>query len=378
MKFLRLLLVPLALLVVLAARLGLPIRFGMIWSGRIGHMAGNMECYLCEREAGLSKGWDFWFHGSKPCSEQFDKMLRRCIRIDRTGFVRICALVNELFTGKEKHGIDTANVDRDIHNLMEKQKPHLYFTPAEHELGLLDLRLMGIPWGSKWVCLIVRDSAYLPQLGYHSYRDSDIDTYVQTAEALAERGYYVVRMGVKVTKPLKSSHPRIIDFATNWMHTDFRSMYLAAHCEFALSNGCGIDAVPVIFRRPVCYVNYAPIEYLQTYHKGSLAIWKHHEKDGKRMTVAEIVASGAGHFMRADEFEGAGITLVDNTPEEITAAALEMAESVQPYPFKEYSLPDYQADFWDTFPRSVSTHNDKPLHGEIRMRIGREFLKGYA
>ncbi len=50
-------------------------------------------------------------------------------------------------------------------------------------------------------------------------------------------------------------------------------------------------------------MNYVPIEYLQTYHHGSLAIWKHHEKDGKRMTLAEIYASGAGHFMRAEEFE---------------------------------------------------------------------------
>lgn len=372
MKFLRLLVVPFALLVVLAARLGLPIRFGMIWSSRIGHMAGNMECYLCEREAGLSKGWDFWFHGSNPCSVQLDRMLRRVIRIDDTGFVRICALVNELFPGKEKHGIDTANVDRDIHNLMEKQKPHLYFPAEEREFGVDELRRMGIPYGSKWVCLIVRDSAYLPQLAYHSYRDSDVDTYVQAAEALAERGYYVVRMGIKVEKPLKSNHPRVIDYATNGKHTDFRSMYLGAHCAFALSNGCGIDSIPVIFRKPICYVNYVPVEYLQTYNKGSLAIWKHHEKEGKRMTLKEIYESKCGHFMAAEDFKDAGITLVDNTPEEITAVALEMVERV------ESAAQPYPQAFWATFPRSVSTHNDKPLHGEIRMRIGREFLKGYS
>src|SRR3990167_4600748 len=128
MKFLRLLLVPFALLVVAAARLGLPIRFGMIWSGRMGHMAGNMECYLCERAAGLSKGWDFWFHSGEPCSVQLDKMLRRVVRVDPTPFTRVCALVNELFPGKERHQIDTAQVDRDVHNLFEKHPPQLSFT----------------------------------------------------------------------------------------------------------------------------------------------------------------------------------------------------------------------------------------------------------
>ena len=373
MKFLRLLLVPFAALVVLAARLGLPIRFGMIFSNRLGHMAGNMECYLCEREAGLSKGWDFWYHGSTPTSAQLDKMLRRVVRIDPTPFTRVCALINELFAGKEAHGIDTAQVDRDIHNLFERQRPHLYFTAAEHKRGEAELRAMGIPKGAKWVCLIVRDPAYLPQLAYHRYRDSDIDTYVQAALALADRGYYVVRMGIKVAKPLKVNNPRVIDYATNGMHSDFRSIYLGANCAFALSNSCGIDAIPVIFRRPICYVNYAPVEYLQTYHKNSLAIWKHHEKDGKRMTFAEIIASGAGHFMAAEQFEEAGITLVDNTPAEITEVAMEMATRL------EHNMDDtaHQAHFWDAYPRSNSTYNDRPLHGKINMRIGREFLRGY-
>ena len=95
MKFLRLLLVPFALLVVLLSRCGLPIRFGRIWSDRIGHMAGNMECYLCERDAGLSTGWDFWYHGAEPASQQLAKMLARVIRIcnpDSTGGQKIDGL----------------------------------------------------------------------------------------------------------------------------------------------------------------------------------------------------------------------------------------------------------------------------------------------
>ncbi len=369
MKLLRLLLVPFALLVVLASRLGLPIRFGMILSNRMGHMAGNLECYLCEREAGLSKGWDFWYHGSEPCSEQLDKMLRRVIRIDRTPFTRICALLNEAFPSAARHAITTAQVDRDIHNLFEKHGPHLSFTAEEMVRGEAGLRALGIPEGAKWVYLIVRDSAKHPNLPYHSYRNTDINTYVMAAKLLADRGYYVVRVGKNVLQPMPVEHPRIIDFASMDPHDDFMSVFLGAHCAFCLSSGTGPDAIPVIFRRPICYVNYVPIEYLQTYHRGSLAIWKHHEKDGKRMTLAEIYASGAGHFLRAEQFEDEGITLVDNTPEEIAQAAIEMADGLST---------DDQSAFWTAFPRSNSTYTGGPLHGEIRMRIGSEFLKGYA
>lgn len=88
------------------------------------------------------------------------------------------------------------------------------------------------------------------------------------------------------------------------------------------------------------------------------------------MTPAEIYASGAGQFMRADEYEQAGIKLVDNTPEEIKAVVKEMADGM---PFI-----DDQAEFWKDFPRSISPYTGQPLHGEIRLRIGSEFLKAYS
>lgn len=374
MKALRLALVPFALLVVLAARLGVPLRFGRIWSDRLGHMAGNMECYLCEREAGLQRGWDFWYHGGVPANKQLAKMLARVVRVDPTPFARICDLLNQLFGGKT---IETAQVDRDPLNLYEKQGPHLSFTHGEEGKAILRLRELGIPWGAKWVYLIVRDHAKHPQLPYHSYRNTAIKDYVLAAEALADRGYYVVRMGKKVAEPFPSKHPRIIDFAMREPHDDFMAMYLGAHCAFCLSSGTGPDAIPVIFRRPVCYVNYVPLEYLQTYHRGSLAIWKHHEKDGKRMTVAEIVASGAGHFMRAEQFEDAGIKLVDNTPLEIKQVAMEMVRDVERMGVTSPDAIAQQEAFWDAFPRSNSEFNKRPLHGEIRMRIGAEFLRGY-
>jgi len=40
---------------------------------------------------------------------------------------------------------------------------------------------------------------------------------------------------------------------------------------------------------------------------------------------------------------------------------------------------DPQEKFWKSYPlKSVSPYNQKPLHGEVRVRVGREFLKGYA
>ena len=364
-KAFRILLLPFAFFVVALTRLGVPLRFGELFSGRIGHLVGNMEMYFCERAAGISNGWDIWYHRGEPCNVQAAKMIEREVVVGPAVFWELCNVVSQLFSGWEKHHISTAQVDRDIHNLLGKHPPTLRFTAEEERLGEKWLVLMGVPRGSKWVCLIVRDGAYLPGLQYHSYRDSDVETYTAAALALAAQGYYVFRMGAKVAKPWSAAKGGLlIDYATKH-RSDFMDVYLTAKCEFAISNGCGLDAVCTAFRRPVVYCNYVPIEYLSTWNPGSLAIWKHHEKDGKRMTLAEIYASGAGKFMRADEFEEAGITLVDNTPAEITAVVREMVEPGS----------ETQEEFWKAFPRSS---DGAPLHGDILMRIGREFLKGYA
>lgn len=371
LKLLRLLLIPLALLAVALLRLARGrIRIGILPADRLGHFAGNTEVYLCERAAGLRTTFDIWCCGDSV-NEPLMRMWKRVLRIDRSGLTLLMLQVNRLFDGWKRYEIDWGNWDRDVYNLFEKYPPHLHFTAEEELQGLDGLRAMGIPEGAKWVCLIARDAAYLPELSYHSYRDVDVDTYELACYDLAERGYYVLRMGAKVAKAFGATHPRIIDYAAHH-RSEFMDVYLGARCEFCISTGCGFDAIPYIFRRPICYVNYVPVEYLFTFACGSLAIWKHHEKGGKRMTLAEIYASGAGNFMRAEQFPDAGITLVDNTPAEIADVVREMCGYDSSEAHKE------QTEFWSTFPRRISEHTGGPLHGEIRMRIGADFLSGYS
>ena len=374
MRLLRFCLVPFALVCVALLRLlGGRVRIGVLQGNRIGHLAGNVEVHLCERDAGIRpRAIEIWCSPYGCCNDYLMRMWGRVITIDRTGFVTIVQKVNRLFKGWEWIEIPSGNLDRDAHNLYEKYPPHLRFTASEEAREQRELVRMGIPRGAKWVCLIVRDGTYLPHLAYHNHRDSDIDSYMPAALMLARRGYYVVRMGAKVAKPMPLQTDHIIDYATNGMRSDFMDIYLAARCAFAFSNGNGLDAVCSAFRRPICNVNFVPVEYLSTWNRRSLAIWKHHYRGGKRMTPAQIWASRAGQFMRAEEYEAAGITLVDNTPEEIAEAALEMEQHWRG------DLPQEPQDFWRSFPNSVSPYTRRYLHGQIRMRIGREFLRGYA
>ena len=399
MRYVRAIFVPLALLVVgmvrLLARFGILVRFGTFISYRIGHLVGNTECWLCERDAGMQKGIIIWTHQGHHANRYLSRKFNKCMWVDVTRFTLLVRLVNKLFLGWEKHVSEPAQYDRDIHNLFEKQPPHLKITPAEERRGLKLLRRMGIPEGAKWVCLIVRDAAYLkryaPQLGYHDYRDTDIGSYIPAAIALAKRGYYVIRMGHIVEKPLLVKHTHIIDYATNGMRSEFGDYYLGAKCAFCISTGTGFDAIPYVFRRPLCYVNMVPLEYLFTFARNSLAIWKHHVKDGKRMQPKDIFLCGASQFTFGHLFAQEGIALESNSMQEITDVVIEMAENLdikERRRLRRYhgttlsemldiSDVNRQVLFWSIFPRNISPYNHHVLHGEFRMQIGREFLKGY-
>jgi len=82
------------------------------------------------------------------------------------------------------------------------------------------LKKFGLKDNDKFVCLVVRDSAYqlkkmsaeLRDWSYHDYRNFNLDNFVLAAEELTKRGYYVFRMGVVANKPFKTDNPKIIDY----------------------------------------------------------------------------------------------------------------------------------------------------------------------
>ena len=69
----------------------------------------------------------------------------------------------------------------------------------------------GIKEYDKFVCLHVRDSAYLKDLSkelvHHNFRDADIDTYIDAVKEIIRRGYFVIIMGVYSNKKISMKHP---------------------------------------------------------------------------------------------------------------------------------------------------------------------------
>ena len=88
------------------------------------------------------------------------------------------------------------------------------------------------------------------------------------------------------------------------------------------------------------------------------------------MSFREILESGVGRFLSTNQYIDYGITLIENTPDEILEVTLEMEERLKGTWITTEEDEDLQRKFWNLYKRSE-------LHGKIYSRIGAAFLRKY-
>lgn len=373
-----LLIFPILLAVVLFARLIRPlilIRFGELITSRMGHFAANIEVYLCERDlTGQQRILDIFYVNDSICNKQLMKMWKRIMFV--SSIARGFDLANRALPGSNMYRIPwRIYQDRDIYGSLEKAKIHVSFTNNEESRGELLLGGLGITKDSPFVCFLSRSPDYLKAMfpkgnwNYHNFRDSDIKNFMPAAEELTRRGYFTLRMGAVVSEPFLNNNPMIVDYATNY-RTDFLDVFLGAKCRFYLGDSCGFHAIPMIFRRPLAMTNMIPLECAPTWGSESIFIpkklWLRKEK--RFLTFTEIMDSGIGRFLSSRQFEESGIEIIENTPEEIMALALEMDQRLNGEWRTIEEDEQMQRRFWKLF---------KPteMNNVLRARIGTEFLR---
>lgn len=353
-----------AIPIVILVRLLRPIvviRFGMLRSENIGHFAANTELYLCERDIGLHgrRVYDFFSHRMPICNQQLAKMWARLLHISPV--YRYFDRASRRLPGWKKHWIPVfARGDVDVKNLIISTKTHLNFTPEEEKIGLQKLCDLGVKLPAEFVCFYARDSVYSSNtalkskkpLKRHDYRNSSIDNYIPAMQEVAKRNYYALRIGAMVQKPVSMDNEKIIDYATI-ARDEFMDIFLCAKCKFFVGSTGGINAVPRIFRRPMVYVNFVPLRVMHLFACAQKSLilpkklWLRKEK--RFLTFNEALKTGATKFWLSQQYEQAGLDVVENDADEILAAAIEMDERLNDSWVGTSEDIQLQQRFWEIF-----------------------------
>lgn len=306
---------------------------------RFGHLAVMTDTFLRRIKlkiidnknvsyVGISSGWN--------SSEQMLKMFSRLmfiIQLPKFDFLDTllnCVFSNKSFFGRSIFFHETSFKSNEFYEY-NNTTPNIFFTPDEELKGRSLLREMGIQKNNWFVCFHSRDYSYLNYLdktydwSYHSYRDSSIKNYIKAAKYIASQGGFAVRMGAVIQEKLGDlNNSRIIDYASV-CRSDFGDIYLPSKCKFFLGSNAGLSVVPLLFHVPVALANYVP--YSNTpFRKGDLFIFKKiwSNKKSRFLTFREIFNSEIKGWHFTWQYEQAGLSVIENSAEEILDLAKEM------------------------------------------------------
>jgi len=374
----------LAIPVVLLIRILKPIvlvRFGQFGSEIIGHTIFYLEYYLSKHEGKNSKIIDCFYFPTHDIPDRpnlhWDLMIRKHVRISPIFYY--FDKINRFIPGGKMHYIEICF--DDYNGLLARTKPHVKFIKGDDERGSQFLETLGLAPDDRYVCLIIRDSAYKEKYqkwdnadwSYHNYRDTDIETYNKTARALAEKGYWVFRMGKAVDKPFMVDHPHVLDYANSFHRSDFLDIWLMANCHFCISTGTGIDMVACVYQRPLVMVNYIPLSAITVFCQAVTVpkklVWENKERG--KLSLQEQLQH---NYSRTQEYKDAGIRILDLSPDEITEAVLEIEQRIDSQWNDTEEDIKLQKLFWNQLKAWPGFGNyNEWIHPESR--IGASFLR---
>ena len=370
----------------------IPVNIHRIYNSRIGHFALNTEISATrarEKEGRLGRRIInlYCFESLESANTFLETLWKRTLTC-LTGNFGWAILDIARRVKKQDFFIETEAIDRE--GYLDRSAPTLKFNDAELKTGKVFLQSIGLDIDTKFVCLNVRDDSFLAKTkpvgwhsnrdwSYHNYRDSDIKTYVAAAEALANMGYTVFRMGAIVKEPLISTHPRVIDYATNGTRTEFLDIFLGAHCTFTISVGSGWDSIPTIFRRTVVWVNHLPLFDASGLTPPNTVFPKIliDQKSGNLLSVSEILDRGVADKFNSQAYKDAGVEIRDLSSEELVESVTEMAQRVEGTFVETPEQKEMQAKL----KHILSTHpklQPSPNYYPIRAQFASCFLSRYS
>ena len=362
--------------VVLLVRLVRPIvhiRFGKVLASGFGQCVMVSEVYLSRRESGLDKKntLDLFYLDGSMRNQQLGKMI--CRKLLVSPLVQPFYNVNLLLKGWKTHLIKSPSYypEFDVEHSFLEVPPQLSFQKDELEQVKTELLKYGMKMGDKFVCLYFRDSGYKlnsVSLGICQ----DVSQYEFIIDRLVKDGYYVMRMGKNVDKPLAYSHPRVIDYGWEF-HSDLMDIWLAANCEFFVNaGGGGLSAVPVVYRRPLICFNYDVFTFLST-AKDSLVSFRRFKRNGKYLTLREIIDFGFLEIMQLPlDTKQTEIQIEDQSEQEILDMIDEMISRLNGTWENSDDLMEMQDKFWSILQGWDKFHS---WHGEkLLCKVGHNYM----
>jgi putative glycosyltransferase (TIGR04372 family) len=174
-------------------------------------------------------------------------------------------------------------------------------------------------------------------------------------------------MGDRSMRPLPS-WPNTVDYAHSAKREDWMDVFLWAEGRFFIGTGSGPQLIPTTFGKPVAIANYGPIATIVC-GKDDILLPKNYWSEGEKrhLSLAERMHPEYAFNESIRAFAKFGISVVDNTPEELRDLIIQMIDRVEGRDAETQQERALQAQFNDL----AATHQFYPA------KLSRAFMCRY-
>ena len=165
--------------------------------------------------------------------------------------------------------------------------------------------------------------------------------------------------------------PGLIDYAHSDHKRDWMDLYLSATCKFFLGSNSGPINIANVFGVPAAQVGVAPLSVMSAgVNDICIPMLYRSDKLRRLLTFNEIFESEVSSYRLNEEYEKYGISLEQNTQEDILDLTIEIYSRV---------FSSYEVDKSDELRQERFKSMLKPGHYSYgsASRVGSEFLKKY-
>lgn len=165
-----------------------------------------------------------------------------------------------------------------------------------------------------------RDSAFLPGLSYHSYRDFAPDVFIPIVRKYNKQ-FNFIRGGKCANNPLPLNIDGFIDLPFK-PHSDLVDILSHEVSDFFYGADSGVNCVSAAFRKPIAGINYPATSYgflrkVNGYALGFIPKRLIRKSTGKPIGLIEMYESGFVNLWDTEAYDAKGIVIIDNSDEEV-------------------------------------------------------------
>ena len=219
----------------------------------------------------------------------------------------------------------------------------------------------------------------IDDLNYHDYRDYNIDDLSLLVEHLHSLDITSVRHG-DIQKPASINlfPDSFVDLTNKENKLRSDDILLVADSIFFVGCSTGFSMVPFLFRKPTLLINYVPfrLDELCIFPANTLVLPKlfRDVSSGRFLAFKEIASLDYDIHSVSCPFESQGLEIINNSPQEILDAGLQMLNTVLGTHVVSADDLQLQEAFWD----SVSHLPGSTACRRVNVSIPNSFLAKYT